>query len=70
MKQMQIYVSMPSFNISEQRLAQNKSSAGCCLCVYVCFWVPAGACILAFVCVYECVFMSVCSLLALGCVSV
>lgn len=59
MKQMQIYVSMPSFNITESKGWRRTRSQRDAVCVRVCYWVPAGAHILA------CVYVSACAILAL-----
>lgn len=52
MKQMQIYVSMPSFNIMESKDSdRTRAQLDACLCV----WVPAGACIPQHLCACVCV---------------
>lgn len=61
MKQMQIYVSMPSFNMSDSK-DWHRSSAGCFLCI--CVGLGASQCLYSCTCVCK----GACTPLALGCV--
>lgn len=66
MKQMQIYVSMPSFNISESKDWHGTRAQldAVCACMRVCFFCGASGCSRSRTCV------GACALSAAGCVRV